>query len=270
MTMKDLTQIATIIHFYNNPTGRYSRFCRFCDHLQGSNINNFYCTFFGERCHEAVRKMCPLPTAGVAMLMESESVMSSHIQANMEGRKGGTVVPPSDFQSVSTESVHAQKVTSETPRPHGHTRAHSRKEPLAPTHFSGQLCGKTDCIYYGHRADYCEICTTDKQPVEKIYPDMCANEDIKIWKDITYYVLKEWNGIGQYLDNPALTEISMELQKRYGYVRRILQWDKEDEKTIHLACEFIKGRMSNPKDSINGIEYSELIRRLKSLKSKIH
>lgn len=175
MTMKDLAQIATIIHFYNNPTGRYNRFCRFCDHLQGSNINNFYCTFFGERCHEAVRKLCPLPTAGVAMLMESESVMSSHIQASKEGRKGGTVVPPSDFQSVSTESVHAQKVTSKTPRPHGHTRAHSRKEPLAPTHFSGQLCGKTDCIYYGHRADYCEICTTDKQPVEKIYPDMCAN-----------------------------------------------------------------------------------------------
>ena len=98
-------------------------------------------------------------------------------------------------------------------------------------------------------------------------PAEWSEEDIKIWKDITYYVLKEWNGIGQYLDNPALTEISMELQKRYGSVRKISQWDKKDEKTIHLACEFIQGRMSNPKDSINGIEYGELINRLKSIGS---
>ena len=173
--MKDLTKIATLIHFYNNPTSRYNRFCRFCDHLQGNDITNFFCAYFGERCHDAVWKMCPLPTAGVAMLMESEAVMSGHIRANMEGRKGGTVVPPSDFQSVSTESVHTQKVTSKTPRPHGPARAHTRKEPLAPTQFSPQICGKTDCIYYGRMADYCKVCSIENQEAEKLYPDMCAN-----------------------------------------------------------------------------------------------
>lgn len=41
-------------------------------------------------------------------------------------------------------------------------------------------------------------------------------------------------------------------------------WSEEDEKTIHLACEFIRHR-SESNGSIGGINYSELINRLRSI-----
>jgi len=57
------------------------------------------------------------------------------------------------------------------------------------------------------------------------------SEDIRNWKNIAYYVLKEWLGIGQYLDNPALDKIAKELQKRYGPVNHISisEWSKDDK-----------------------------------------
>lgn len=56
------------------------------------------------------------------------------------------------------------------------------------------------------------------------------SEDTRNWKNIAYYVLKEWLGIGQYLDNPALDKIAEELQKRYGPVKHISisEWSEED------------------------------------------
>ena len=45
------------------------------------------------------------------------------------------------------------------------------------------------------------------------------------------------------------------------------EWDEEDEKTIHLACEFIRHH-SNHNDSIGGIDCSILIERLKSLRPR--
>lgn len=63
------------------------------------------------------------------------------------------------------------------------------------------------------------------------------SEDIKNWKNIVYYVLKEWNGIGQYLDNPELDEIAKELQKRYGSVNPIStpQWSEEGKMHLNNA-----------------------------------
>ena len=43
------------------------------------------------------------------------------------------------------------------------------------------------------------------------------------------------------------------------------EWSEENEKTIHLACEFIRHH-SNHNDSIGGIDCSILIERLKSLR----
>ena len=47
------------------------------------------------------------------------------------------------------------------------------------------------------------------------------------------------------------------------------EWSEEDKKTIHLACEFIRHR-SEPNGNIGGVNYSELIERLKSLKPQPH
>lgn len=44
----------------------------------------------------------------------------------MKPQKGGTVVPPSDFQSVTTESADTTSVTNQTPHPHASAQAHSR------------------------------------------------------------------------------------------------------------------------------------------------
>lgn len=63
------------------------------------------------------------------------------------------------------------------------------------------------------------------------------SEDIRNWKNIAYYVLKEWLGIGQYLDNPALDKIAEELQKRYGPVKHISisEWNEEDEEMLRIV-----------------------------------
>ena len=39
--------------------------------------------------------------------------------------------------------------------------------------------------------------------------------DLRTWKYIVDYVVTKWCGIGQYLDNPRLTTIAEELQKKY-------------------------------------------------------
>ena len=44
---------------------------------------------------------------------------------------------------------------------------------------------------------------------------------------------------------------------------------EKDDKTIHLACEFIRHHSSN-RDSIGGVDCSELIERLKSLRPQPH
>lgn len=46
----------------------------------------------------------------------------------MKPQKGGTVVPPSNFQFVTTESADTSSVTHKTPRPRASAQAHSREE----------------------------------------------------------------------------------------------------------------------------------------------
>ena len=56
-------------------------------------------------------------------------------------------------------------------------------------------------------------------------------------------------------------------KKELKKIERNLAWSEEDEKTIHLVCEFITHH-SNHNDSIGGIDCSTLIERLKFLKDR--
>lgn len=47
---------------------------------------------------------------------------------NVPPQKGGTVVPPSDFQSVATQSADTTSVMRKTPRPRASAQAHPRED----------------------------------------------------------------------------------------------------------------------------------------------
>lgn len=44
----------------------------------------------------------------------------------MKGKKGGAVVPPSDFQSATTQRTETTSVTLKTPRPRASAQARPR------------------------------------------------------------------------------------------------------------------------------------------------
>ena len=54
------------------------------------------------------------------------------------------------------------------------------------------------------------------------------------WRNIVYYVLKEWLGIGQYMDMSPFNDIVKTLQKRYS-LPKPAEWGDE-EKSILLEC----------------------------------
>lgn len=114
--------------FYNMPGSRYNRFCLHCYHRCSVGQNDKICDWFGDECVDAVRLYCPIPTAMVSMLMEFDAAADTQNQGAIQLAKGGTVVPPSDFQSVSTQAAETQKDTRKSPRPHGSARAHSRED----------------------------------------------------------------------------------------------------------------------------------------------
>ena len=90
--------------------------------------------------------------------------------AKLRIEKGGTVVPPSDFQSVTTESTNQQQVAKKNPRPHGSARAQAGDIPQSPTPDLAIKCNFSDCPYYGHAATYCQICTLRGKPLGSIEP----------------------------------------------------------------------------------------------------
>lgn len=157
--------------FYNNPASRYSRFCRNCNHRVRYKDDDKYCGWYGEECIEAVRNHCPIPSAEVTMLMEIEVEMSIHNKRTRAEEKGGTIVPPSNFQFVSTQYAEKEQVAEKTPRPHGSARAHSREDTPGATPIFTQNCAKTDCPYYGHMATYCRVCGHTKHVIHNRHPD---------------------------------------------------------------------------------------------------
>ena len=46
----------------------------------------------------------------------------------MKPQKGGTVVPPSDFQSATTQRAETTSVTHKTSRPRASAQAHPRED----------------------------------------------------------------------------------------------------------------------------------------------
>lgn len=124
---KDLKALFTD-WFYKVPGSRYNRFCKHCNHRVHACDSDTYCAWFGEECIEAVRHNCPIPTAMVQMLMESECAADANSQGTSAEEKGGTVVPPSKFHFASTEGAETQKDTAKSPRPHGSTHAHLRED----------------------------------------------------------------------------------------------------------------------------------------------
>ena len=119
--------------FYKVPGSRYNRFCVHCYHRGRQGECETFCDWFGTECIDAVRKYCPIPTAMVSMLMEIDAAAGMPNQGNTRGEKGGTVVPPSDFQSVSTKGVETQIDRVESLRPHGSARAHLREDTPSAT-----------------------------------------------------------------------------------------------------------------------------------------
>lgn len=161
--------------WYNNTKSRYNRYCKYCQHCGSMQNKQVMCQWFGMTTIEAAKFNCPIPTAGVAMLMENDAVIKAHINAKLNDKKGGTVVPPSNFQFGTTESTDRQKDMSNLTRPHGGAGAHAGKEPLTPSQISAAKCEESDCPYYGQNAAYCKICGQAHQIIHSLNPDMCAN-----------------------------------------------------------------------------------------------
>lgn len=46
----------------------------------------------------------------------------------IQAEKGGTVVPPSDFQSTTTKCLNTKQITKKNSRPHAYARAGAGEE----------------------------------------------------------------------------------------------------------------------------------------------
>lgn len=80
-------------------------------------------------------------------------------RGNIQAEKGGTVVPPSDFQSATTKCAKHKQLTKKNSRPHAYARAGAGEEPLCTDIKNNNICGHRDYPYYNQMADYCKICT---------------------------------------------------------------------------------------------------------------
>lgn len=77
----------------------------------------------------------------------------------IRAEKGGTVVPPSDFQSATTKCIQTKQVRKKNTRTHAYARACAGEKPLCAGIKTNNICGHKDCPYYNQIADYCKICT---------------------------------------------------------------------------------------------------------------
>lgn len=80
------------------------------------------------------------------------------------------------------------------------------------------------------------------------------------WRNIVYYVLKEWLGIGQYMDMAPFNDIVKTLQERYS-LSKPAEWSEEDE-------EMLSGFLHKLEvcDLLSNKENAWIVRKLKSLR----
>ena len=115
--------------------------------------------------------------------------MSTKIATEKEAKKGGTVVPPSDFQSVTTKCSNTQQVSEKSSRPHerAQARAHDETPKAQPSKSRKNrkklnvliACeeSQAECIAFrelGHNAYSCDIqkCKPSGQPDWHIVGDV--------------------------------------------------------------------------------------------------
>ena len=86
------------------------------------------------------------------------------------------------------------------------------------------------------------------------------------WRNIVYYVLKEWLGIGQYMDMFPFNDIVKTLQERYS-LPKPAEWSEEDKKIITNACEQLNCYAKSYHNAGNDIRAKEVYEVADELKS---
>ena len=96
---------------------------------------------------------------------------------------------------------------------------------------------------------------------------LCDKDIITWFESLKYRVQPKQDSTDRFFEGFKKGEQSViENYGKYGLCKPT-EWCKEDEKTIHLVCEFIRHHSSH-NDSIGGVDCSILIERLKSLISR--
>ena len=115
-------------YFKFNPQSRFNKWCRKCVHSCNLDNDEPICQWYGKTCQEAVWHDCPIPSAFIDETPDNCTCSDANSYANVPPQKGGTVVPPSNFQLVRTKRTETKSVTHKTPRPRASAQAHPREE----------------------------------------------------------------------------------------------------------------------------------------------
>lgn len=159
--------------FLKNKESRFNKWCKRCQHSSNLETDNPFCQWFGEPCQEAIWFECPIPSAQLDETSGDNSCMGDNSQGNDLPEKGDTVVSPSKFHFVSTESAESQSVIEKTPRPHGSARAHAGDNPLAPTQNSRKKCSLSECPFLEWGINYHKYCSYNMDSILKKNPLLC-------------------------------------------------------------------------------------------------
>lgn len=113
--------------FKNNEQSPFHKWCRKCSHSCNLDKDEPLCQWFGKSCKKAVRYDCPIPHALMNETPDDDTKSEANSSANVPPQKGGTVVPPSDFQSAATQFTDTTSVTDNSPRPRASAQARPRE-----------------------------------------------------------------------------------------------------------------------------------------------
>ena len=121
----------------------------------------------------------------------------------------------------------------------------------------------------------------EKKELKKIHNALEECEIKNIEHGKYYYCIKDYfcggrkqaskGDVVQALRGMSMMALGVKANEYFIPVNTIKQmstWSEEDEKTVHLACEFIRHH-SRKGDSINGIDCTELVKMLESLKGRV-
>lgn len=84
------------------------------------------------------------------------------------------------------------------------------------------------------------------------------------WRNIVYYVLKEWLGIGQYMDMAPFNDIVKTLQERYS-LPKSAEWSEEDDQLIGFIFDLLNSLVWRKEWAM---DKKECLERLNSFRSR--